>query len=390
MPYFGQGLHRMPVQVIPGFAKQIGGPMGITKEGVLCVDPDALEALNADECGGGLIHEYLHLYFRHHQRFEAMCQQGTANKSHWKIANIAQDLEINDDLEHAGIPLPKGCVYPKTFGFPPGKSFEEYFRLLMDMAEEQGGLGGKGEGCDCGSGASGHARDGEPVGHAEGRSAVDKEIQGKVDAAAVAKAAESGQGQGKIPDRVKLQAKADLEPKRVDWRQELARAARRMTSVLSGVDDYSYERPARMQPDFGGSRARFPGMVRLDAEVAFVADTSGSMGADQGKLIGQVKRILAALPGSKLRFVACDADVHADLAVRTAKQAEANLVGGGGTSFIPAFQRLMKGKRPDLIVFGTDGFGDYPATPPPCKVIWLVTPGGRISVPWGKQIQLGA
>jgi len=133
-----------------------------------------------------------------------------------------------------------------------------------------------------------------------------------------------------------------------------------------------------------------PGMRAPMANVAIVFDTSGSMSGSEMTVIQQeAVGIMRALPGVALNVIACDAQVHGGVQklndVRRAK-----LAGGGGTSFIPAFReaRLIRPKI-DLLVFGTDGYGDYPSEAPPFRTIWLQTPGGRVSAGFGKVIDLG-
>ena len=59
--------------------------------------------------------------------------------------------------------------------------------------------------------------------------------------------------------------------------------------------------------------------------------------------------------------------------------------GGGGTDFRPVFRYLDEHPEPepDLLIFITDGDGDYPERAPAYPVMWLVTPDGKIDVPWG-------
>ena len=45
---------------------------------------------------------------------------------------------------------------------------------------------------------------------------------------------------------------------------------------------------------------------------------------------------------------------------------------------------------PDLLVYLTDGYGAYPERPPSYPVLWLVAPGGKITVDWGLQCVLEA
>jgi len=63
------------------------------------------------------------------------------------------------------------------------------------------------------------------------------------------------------------------------------------------------------------------------------------------------------------------------------------LSGGGGTDFAPAFDWIAReGLRPDVVLYFTDAEGDFPPSPPPYPVLWLVK--GRAEVPWGERIQL--
>ena len=60
-------------------------------------------------------------------------------------------------------------------------------------------------------------------------------------------------------------------------------------------------------------------------------------------------------------------------------------LGGGGTDFRPVFNYIGKHGEllPSLLIYLTDGFGDYPERAPEYPVLWLLTEGGKISVPWG-------
>ena len=64
------------------------------------------------------------------------------------------------------------------------------------------------------------------------------------------------------------------------------------------------------------------------------------------------------------------------------------LNGGGGTAFEPAFEALANLRvKPDIVVFGTDGYGSYPEEPKDMDVIWLCI-NGEILVDWGETIEL--
>ena len=102
--------------------------------------------------------------------------------------------------------------------------------------------------------------------------------------------------------------------------------------------------------------------------------------------------------GGEVLFGCCDANVHGIQKVSDAKQACAQLKGGGGTNFCPVFEELEamgRTQRPHLIIFLTDGDGPAPdRAPNGMHVIWVIvgqhgripyTRGGQ-EIGWGEQI----
>ena len=69
-------------------------------------------------------------------------------------------------------------------------------------------------------------------------------------------------------------------------------------------------------------------------------------------------------------------------------------MGGGGTSFIPFFNQVaaLKDDPVDLCVYLTDGYGDFPATPPEMPVLWVIVGGGIESrrIPFGEVARLAS
>ena len=65
------------------------------------------------------------------------------------------------------------------------------------------------------------------------------------------------------------------------------------------------------------------------------------------------------------------------------------VTGGGGTDFRPVFSYIEEHSEldPNLLIFFTDGYGDYPERPPPYPVMWLLTSDGRCDVEWGQQVK---
>jgi predicted metal-dependent peptidase len=88
--------------------------------------------------------------------------------------------------------------------------------------------------------------------------------------------------------------------------------------------------------------------------------------------------------------MSCDAAVHSihelqgDCDIYSLKP---ELKGGGGTNFIPAFEKVEElGIRPDCLIFFTDGYGTFPTEPPPYPVVWVMTTD--IVAPFGETIKV--
>jgi predicted metal-dependent peptidase len=68
-------------------------------------------------------------------------------------------------------------------------------------------------------------------------------------------------------------------------------------------------------------------------------------------------------------------------------------VGGGGTSFVPFFEKVNANRHwhtNGVCVYLTDGYGTFPDDPPTLPVLWVVTPGGLEleEFPFGEAVRL--
>ncbi len=185
-------------------------------------------------------------------------------------------------------------------------------------------------------------------------------------------------GRGLLPGALTRWADDVLAPPRIRWQEKFAHLVRHAVGFRPGAVDHRYSRISRRQwgCGLGIGRPMMPALVQPRPNVAFVMDTSGSMGTeetDDGMREGN--GILQAV-GADVLWATCDAKVHGIKRVRTWQEARALLHGGGGTDMRPAFVALMNERpRPEVIIVATDGLvGDgVPAGPPPgVKVIWLL------------------
>lgn len=416
MPYFSNGILDLVPREAPGL-----GTLAVTRSSILMVDFDAIRMWTPNQAAAVVLHEYMHIYLKHDERFAKLVAAGilTFSEEDQKLGNRCGDEEINDDLLEAGLELPSftdkdgnvhGPITPASCGHPPNRLMEEYIKIEVAKRNKRspqssgapggGGVGGGspdpnqmhgGAGCGhCGSGA-GHPVPGEPeADDPDGRSEVDQEVSRKQTNEAIKQAQRS---KGRVPAGLQRFVEMDEQPAKVRWQDKLSRSTRAAVAFRPGAIDYTRKRPSRRQGAFMGRDLQpvLPGMHAPIAEVAVVADTSGSMGeAEMKDVLNEANGVIKSMAGAKISFIACDAQVHAVVRTRRLAEIKLNMKGGGGTDFRPAFDAIAKLKpRPNVVIFATDGYGEYPPEPPKgIHVIWLVVNGGRIGVSWGEQIQV--
>ena len=390
MPYFAQGVLSLVPRELPGL-----GTLGVTKDSLLLVDGDVLRTWTPREAATVMLHEYLHIFFDHAQRFARLVLLGVLadtpeDRALW---NQSADCEINDDLEAAGLPFPSDgtpCT-PTTMQLKPNRTAEEYAMELKQQRKNQPPMPQQPQagGGWCGSGA-GNPVPNEPVNDPAGRSPVEQDVQRRADSQAVQQA--GAKDQGSVPGGIARQAGMLNAPPKVRWQDRLARLTASAMSYRPGGADYTRSKPSRRQGAVGYmDQPIMPSMRQSIAQVAVVMDTSGSMGeAELSLVMRELKGVLAAQPGMSVTFMACDAAVHSMVEVHSVAQAMAAVAGGGGTDFNPAFEALAKAKRkPDLVVYATDGYGSAPLLPPKVPVVWLLV-GGTTQKPakWGECVEV--
>ncbi|NEP47085.1 MAG: hypothetical protein F6K35_51070, partial [Okeania sp. SIO2H7] len=101
---------------------------------------------------------------------------------------------------------------------------------------------------------------------------------------------------------------------------------------------------------------------------------------------------LNSYPHLKCQLYYADADAYGPYAL-DAKAEFPRPVGGGGTSFIPFFDKVSEHwdwQSTGVCVYLTDGYGSFPEEPPPLPVLWVVTPGGLglEQFPFGETVRL--
>jgi predicted metal-dependent peptidase len=155
---------------------------------------------------------------------------------------------------------------------------------------------------------------------------------------------------------------------------------------------------ARTPVDFGGFDRRFVGrglyLEALDDESlrAYVCvDTSGSVDdAAVRALVAEVQGVLGAYPHVQATLYYADTELYGPHPLRPGDEAPAPQ-GGGGTDFRPFFEAVGQDEgAADLVIYLTDGYGDFPEVAPRLPVLWVVPPGGLDDegFPFGEVLRL--
>lgn len=391
MPYFTGGVRSL----VPYEAPDLG-TMGITAASQLLVDYEFLGGLTPEEGGAVVMHEYMHQFLNHSERFRKLVEAGVLDPTQedHDLFNDAADAEINYGLAEAGMHVPDP-VTPQTLGLQPNRTAEEYATILKERQRKNKNppqpRNGSGMGkSPCGSGSGGNPLPGEPA-PTGGRTPTEQRVQSGQDAAAV-QAHGRTSGRGTVPGCVARAAAEYCKPVTVSWDQRLSARARDAVAYIQGGGDESFASRSRQQSAmdalYDEDAPVLPGEIDPTVNVMLAIDSSGSIGDEQlAKFCAHAAKILASIPDTKLDVVVCDAEIQAVGSVTDAAQLRELMRGGGGTDFRPAFEYADKFcRRPDVLVFATDGYGTFPRVPPPgMKVIWLIV-DGKNSCPWGEVV----
>jgi predicted metal-dependent peptidase len=166
------------------------------------------------------------------------------------------------------------------------------------------------------------------------------------------------------------------------WRSVLANYLNR-----ADRDDYSYARPSSRR----GDPAIFPRLRSSATNLVVALDVSGSVSDSEiSECIGEINAIKGQLR-AHITLMACDTLVISGFPREFLPWEEfcfnGQVAGGGGTDFRPVFDAVgLQDVMPDVLLYFTDGQGNFPDAAPPYPVIWLVK--GKTPVPWGQRIQL--
>jgi predicted metal-dependent peptidase len=193
--------------------------------------------------------------------------------------------------------------------------------------------------------------------------------------------ARSSHSQGSIPAGMQRELGA-LTQAQLDWRSYLWRYLVRTPMDFTGFDRR-----------FMGRKLYLEALEGESVQVFVAIDTSGSVGdAEMQWFLSEVRGILSAYPHLNGELYYADAEAYGPYFL-THNTEIPRPVGGGGTSFVPFFEKVNANQdwyTTGVCVYLTDGYGTFPEEPPTLPVLWIVTPGGLdlAQFPFGEAVRL--
>jgi predicted metal-dependent peptidase len=373
-------------------------PTAATDGDRIFVDIDFYAQLTAEERLFVLAHEVWHCALLHFLR------RGDRNQ---KLFNIAADLEIHFLLTDEGLKAP--FVLPHDPNWKGLSAEEIYERLGKWKPQPCRGChrGDTGEGRESehikgqgdGQGFDKHLEKNDDPGKAGNEERADGANKGRDPdySPEIAPGAEERcrerltaavqqceRTKGTLPAGLKAVVEAVLRPE-IGWRELLAQF---VTSCYGG--SRRWLPPARRHVH-EGLYLQSMRSERLRAIVAI--DTSGSTQGDLPKFFSELNALLDSFGSYELTVIQCDADIGRvetfDDASPLDPHRKWEATGGGGTDFRPVFRYVDEHPEldPNLLIFFTDGYGDYPDRAPAYPVMWLLTKDGECDVDWGMQVK---
>ena len=385
MPFFSY--LTMHLKCIPTKDDKIVPTMGVDSRWNMWYNENWVSKLSKEEVSAVVCHEVMHIALEH--------LKWLAGRDP-RVANVAQDIVINDLLVTNGLHLPKDGIIPQNHEvtingnikikdidkkcwqmiyaelekkLPKSYTytFDNHMRDDSSLEDEKGKGGGQP------SPADGQKPNMPGAGAGEQMTGKD----------ALNNAYTYSKMQGKTPSGMDRLID-ELNYPKMNWRELLQKFIIRELPF-----DFCYTRPSKKSISTG---VFLPSIMRENLEICVGVDTSGSISPkDLKDALSEVYGIIMAYSNVKLTVLSCDAQVHTVTQVECQEDIQnLELKGGGGTSFVPVFDWIDENKpMTKLLIFFTDGYGDFP-TETSIKTLWCVSQGGLelSKVPFGEAVSL--
>lgn len=334
-------------------------------------NPDFLRSLPSEQVDSFLLHFVLHAALLHVPR------QGTRELKRW---NAAADIAVNGMLQEQGYYLfPDALSHPKLQRL----SVEEIYELLppkvccsdsqLDLLSQS-----PDETLQEGHGDKTEQQQSDSLAQAK-QATLKIHWQNAIHQAMFV--ARSSNNQGSIPAFMERELGV-LTRSKLDWRSYLWRYLVQTPNDFMGFDRRFIGRKLYLETLQGES-----------VKVFVAVDTSGSINNRLLQMFfAEVQGILNSYPHLICELYYTDAQVYGPYRLETSSEIP-KPVGGGGTSFVPFFEKVSVNRdwhECGVCVYLTDGYGTFPKEQPVFPVLWVVTPGGLNleQFPFGETVRL--
>lgn len=340
-----------------------------------------MDALTDQEVNALVLHENLHIVFRHLLHNRDLFEEDMA------LANAAADYVVNDVIvslkDMSLCSLPKGGLVDEKYH---NMNMREVYRLLKEQKDKRKkqGQGGSGSSQDPLDDYSFDQHDTK----AQSPQTVEdaKALDTMIDRALREGALLAGRLGAKIPRSIKEL----LEPK-TRWQDELREF---MSSTMAGKDEMTWRKfNRRMLPN-----DMYLPTVENEAvgELIIACDTSGSINDTQiSEFASEILSITDTVFPESIRVLWWDTSVHSEQLFRSDSYASLRSMlkpeGGGGTT-VSCVAQYIKDRRlkPECVIVFTDGYVESePKWDINVPTLWLVTLAKGWTPPVGRKVVFG-
>jgi len=339
-----------------------------------------VDALEQNELVFVLAHEVEHIVYGHVGRTKDLGLQP-------KLANIAQDYVINDDLIEANVgkfptTVPglhdvkyRGWsseqVYDDLLKKQKTMSEDEFQKMIEDLLgqllDEHLGVGDKDD-------ESSEPTAAGPAQLSKGdREQMQNELKQEIVRAAQGAQADT------LPAGIDRIVQQFTAPK-IDWRGMLQT---HLNSIIPA--DYSF---MKMSRNSWYNDAIFPGVItEKQLELSVALDMSGSIGDKEvGEFLSEIKGIMDQYPNYKIQVMCFDTKIYNDqtfLSDNNDNICTYRPKGGGGTDASCIFEHLKEQSiQPSKLVIFTDGYVSNFGDSNYCDTVWVIK-GSKVVPPFG-------
>lgn len=319
--------------------------------------------LNSDTEITGMAHELVHVVLEH------MWRRGDRHPRLW---NVACDFKVNQYLEEEGFVPIEGWLRDKKYDQMSEEQIYAELEKEQKKRKKEKGNGGKpcpdgeqGDGeQDGGDGGDGPKPDFDDIIQPSGSKEEQDKAREKV-RSAIIRAFNTYKAQGSVGGLAQYLSDRVTKVKE-PWYEHMLRWMTKLT-----LQETNWRRINRRELERTGVVTADVGSPTVELVVVAV-DTSGSVGRRTLDYFGgHINTILGEVRPKKVRIIYCDAAINKITDVEDGEPIQLEAIGGGGTDFRPVFTKVDEiGETPDVLVYLTDTFGDYPKQVPDYPVIW--------------------